>query len=470
MRQGRSIMKQGSRENKRVSCWYQRHLAGFVRYPSMLLHFLSTAGCSAGASFLVEVGQTRFLVDCARTRDALRTSGHESGAFGFDARSIDFVLLTQAHPEHTDLLPELRQAGFAGPVYATPAIHQLLSLLRPRLKPVRMLDNGHATTLSRNVQCRYRWAGHLPGSAIVEIWLNDGARRNKLVISGALGQPGSIPAQCPARIDAADVLVMSATCADRHHSPPAELAGELRDILQETLVQRRGNVILPALPFGQVQRLLYSLLCLTRLGNLRQPKVFIDSPTAAQEAPIMQAYLAACDTQARPRASTAAAETGLPYLYFVQSKDDSRALDLLRSGAIIIAGDDLGQAGRVRHHLLHHLPRRECSVVFTRRLVAGSLAQRLVDGARKVRLYGRHVPVRASIHLLEGLSGHADLAGLLAWTHGFKVAPRQTFVVQGETLAAATLAERLKANRGWHARVPAQGETVSLLNHDGEML
>jgi len=312
------------------------------------------------------------------------------------------------------------------------------------------------------IRCRFHDAGHILGSAIIEIQVSEGSRTTTLVFSGDLGQPGRPILRDPSVIAAADVLFIESTYGDRMHKELPATLEELAGVIEHTLESRRGNVIIPAFAVGRTQEIIYSLHQLTRQERLRDLNIFVDSPMATAATRITMQHLALFDEEARRLADWRAAGGSLPYLKFVGSVDESMALNRIRSGAIIISASGMCDAGRIKHHLRHNLGRSECSVLITGFQAQGTLGRRLVDGARRVRLLGEEISVRASIHTLGGFSAHADQRALLNWADGFRQPPRQVFVVHGEETAALALAHRLQTDKGWTVSVPEPGQSVTL--------
>ena len=217
---------------------------------------------------------------------------------------------------------------------------------------------------------------------------------------------------------------------------------------------------MPAFAVGRTQEVLYHLHRLTCEGRLRQPKVFVDSPMATEATRITRKHLELFDEQAKRLAGWHARGENLPYLHFTESVEESMALNRIRSGAIIISASGMCDAGRIRHHLRHNLPRRECSILFSGFQAQGTLGRRLIEGAERVRIFGEDIPVRAAIHSVDGLSAHADQKALLDWSRGFIHAPAHTFVVHGELFAAQTFAELLQQQLGWQVTVPEHGHVL----------
>ncbi|UJJ57753.1 MULTISPECIES: MBL fold metallo-hydrolase [Rhodanobacter] len=462
----------------------------------MQITFLGAAREVTGSCFLIETTTTRFLVDCGMFQGGREAAQRNRQAFGFDPSTIDFVLLTHAHIDHSGLLPKLTRAGFRGTIHATAATADLLQVMLPDsahiqemqalraqrgargardaqaiaaplytlrdadacLRQVQPHGYGRELRPHADVRCRFRDAGHILGSAILEVWVSEGERTTKLVFSGDLGQPGRVILRDPTPIAEADILFVESTYGNRLHKDLAATQEELIDVVERTLP--RGNVIVPAFAVGRTQEVLYHLHHLSREGWLRDLRIFVDSPMAAEATRITRQHLELFDENAVRLAGWHALGKDLPYLNFTGSVEESIALNQIRSGAIIISASGMCTAGRIRHHLRHNLGRAECSVLITGFQAQGTLGRRLADGADQVRLFGEDIPVRAAIHTVDGLSAHADRNALLAWTAGFARPPAQTFVVHGEEMAAQALASGLRVRPGWNVTVPAAGQQV----------
>ena len=450
----------------------------------MRIGFFGAAGEVTGSCTLVETDGCRFLVDCGMFQGGREAPARNRRRFGFDPAALDFVLLTHAHIDHSGLLPRLVREGFTGPIHATDATVDLAGVMLPDSGHIQEMDARRAQrrggpearrvpaplyTVQEardavlqmrrvpydrpfaphpSIECVFRDAGHILGSAIVQLTVREGDRTTRLVASGDLGQPGRPIVRDPSVIDEADVLLIESTYGDRpHRDLPATLA-ELEKVVADTL-HRGGNVIVPAFAVGRTQEMLYHLDQLARAGRLPKVQVYVDSPMAVAATGITARHQALFDAQARELEHWRRNRHDPSAVHFVASAEESMALNAQRSGRVIIAASGMCDAGRVKHHLRHNLGRPECSILITGFQAQGTLGRRLVDGARRVRIFGEEIPVRASIHTLGGLSAHADQPALLAWARQFRKPPRRTFVLHGEATAALALADRLEEQLHW---------------------
>lgn len=459
----------------------------------MKVTFHGAAREVTGSCYLFETATARFLVECGMYQGGREASGRNKQPFAFDPRTLDFVLLTHAHIDHSGLLPKLTRAGFAGPIYATDATVDLLAVMLSDSAHIQEVEAERANRRRKSagvspaytmqdamdclqqlqavpydeevsphpeLRCRFRDAGHILGSAILEIWVREGQTTTKLVLSGDLGQPGRAILRDPTVIEEADVLFIESTYGDRAHKDHAATMDELVQVLEHTLA--RGNVIVPAFAVGRTQEVLYHLHRLTCEGRLHKLNIYVDSPMATAATRITMQHLALFDEAGQHLARWHAAGRNLPSLRFTASVEESMALNRIRAGAIVISASGMCNAGRIKHHLRHNLGRRECSVLITGFQAQGTLGRKLVDGAKRVSIFGEEIAVRAGIHTLGGFSAHADLPALLAWAGGFERPPRQTFVVHGEESAALGFADRLRKDRGWAVTVPTPGQSIDL--------
>jgi metallo-beta-lactamase family protein len=473
---------------------------------AMRISFYGAAGEVTGSCTLVEAGGVRFLVDCGMFQGGpeARTKNLRALDFGFDVRGIDFVLLTHAHIDHSGLLPRLAVLGFRGPIYATPATIDLLEVLLPDsahiqekesewqlrqqhrrgkgggrsgvvpplytvieaqyclglLSPV---DYGDELRAAENVKVRFHDAGHILGSSWLEVTLGGEGHTRKLVFSGDLGMRDRPVLRDPERpVPEADLLLIESTYGDRLHRPLAETEAEIVAAFERTRAAG-GNLIIPSFAVGRTQEIIYILADLVRRGRLAPLKVYVDSPMANAATRITLAHPALLDSETRELLEWVEAHPDQMRIEFVADVEASKALNTVKSGAVIISASGMCEAGRIKYHLRENLPRSECSVLIAGFQAAGTLGRRLVDGARLVHVFGAPVPVRARISPVGGLSAHADQAELLHWLRGFHTPPRHTFVMHGEAEASAALARRIHEDLGWSGvTVPRAGTCVSL--------
>jgi metallo-beta-lactamase family protein len=458
----------------------------------MRLSFLGAAEEVTGSCFLVEIEGAKFLVDCGLFQGDRDADARNRAALDFDAGSLDFVLLTHAHLDLSGLLPRLAAFGFKGPVYATNATADLLAVMLPdsafinereaewkrrdgkKAEPLYTVKQAEAVT--RQVRCvRYdtefspcpavracfRDAGHILGAAIVETWVRTSGNTRKLVFSGDIGQPGQPIVRDPTPIEHADVLLVESTYGNRLHKTMAQTLQEFVRAVGDTF-ERGGNVVVPAFAVGRTQALLYLIAKLYRERRLPQLEVYVDSPMALAATEVTLRHLDIADDDAIEALRWIRSSGGRPAIRFVEQQAQSIALNSVKSGALIISASGMCDAGRIKHHLKHNLPRPECSIVFTGFQATGTLGRRIIDGARSVRIFGEEVPVRAQVHTIGGLSAHADRDALLGWLRRFRSAPGSVFVVHGEAQTAHGFAATVRQALGWSAAAPAAGSVVEL--------
>ncbi len=463
----------------------------------MRLTFLGAAGEVTGSCYLIETETVRFLVDCGMFQGGREADKKNRTAFTFDPKAVDFVLLTHAHIDHSGLLPRLSAWGFRGPVYCTTATADLLQVMlkdsafiqeketewrnksRPRSRSSQdwaplytvtqaetMLRQLHRVEYDQDVKphpairCHFRDAGHILGSAIIELWVNTQTGDKKIVFSGDLGQPGHPIVRDPCYIEHADIVLIESTYGNRMHRNLQETINELVHVITETLVHQRGNVIIPAFTVGRTQDLLFLLIDLYRQGKLPVMDIYVDSPMARAATEITLKHIALLDRESSEALRWMNDTAQKPRIHFVQDIEESKQLNH-RNGIIIISASGMCDAGRIKQHLKYNLDRPECSIVITGFQAQGTLGRRLVDGARQVRIYGEEIRVRATIHTIGGLSAHADQADLIDWLKHFRAMPEKIFVMHGEPQNAAALLMAIEQQLNWHAIVPAQLSSCS---------
>lgn len=475
----------------------------------MKLTFLGAAREVTGSSYLLEADGVRFLVDCGMFQGGREARDKNCRAFSFDPRTIDFVILTHAHIDHSGLLPRLVALGFKGRIYTTRATCDLLAVMLPdsahiqekeaeyqnlhrfrqgmarrdaargsfprdtaplytvaqaqaSLKQLNPVDYDLEIAPHPQVRCTFRDAGHILGSAIVEVWVGEGSRRRKLVFSGDLGQPARPLLRDPTPIFDADYLLVESTYGNRDHKSMQATQDELVTAINDTIERKGGNVIIPAFAVGRTQDMLYLLADLARQARIPKLSVFVDSPMATAATEITFKHMELLDAETHALMGRHGGAQYFRKLEFVEDVEESKALDRVTGGAVIISASGMCEAGRIKYHLRANLARRESTILITGFQAAGTFGRRLVDGAKRVRLLGEDIPVRADLYTLGGLSAHADRTALLAWLGHFRSKPRQVFVVHGEETVAKDFAADLKTQFDWNAMAPAPGQGVIL--------
>jgi metallo-beta-lactamase family protein len=450
-----------------------------------------------GSGYLVETATARVLVDFGMFQGSRATEARNPDLGPVDPLSLDAVVATHAHLDHTGRLPLLPSRGFRGPIHATPATvdfarlilsdsarlqradadRQSRRLLRAGKGPARPLyepsDVDALTPLfsalpyderrevADGVEIRLVDAGHILGSASVEMTVREHGRRRVVVFSGDVGLKGSPILRDPTPLEHADLVFLESTYGDRDHRPQDETLQEFRDIL-ERAVRERQKVLVPAFAIGRTQEVLYRLAELVHGGQLPEFPVYLDSPMAIAATRLYAKHRALFDEEAGARMRRGPFLHELGNLRFLEAAAESRALNDSWDMGLIVAGSGMCDGGRMVHHLRHNLWRRNVAVLIVGFQAQGSLGRRLVDGAREVRIFGEKVAVRAAVHTLGGFSAHAGQAGLVAWA-GHLAASRPRFVLtHGEPRACEGLRTALQEHLGVEAECPDRGAIIAL--------
>jgi metallo-beta-lactamase family protein len=462
----------------------------------MDIQFHGAAREVTGSCFLVRTGDRRLLIDCGLIQGAPADEARNRQPFPFNPRDVDAVVLTHAHLDHSGRLPLLVKAGFRGPVYTHRATRDLCQIMlkdaaslnekdaehenRRRLRQgkrlveplysrsdaekamrqFQSLDYDTERQLLPGVRLRLRDAGHILGSAIVELWLEENGSRRKIVFSGDLGHADAPILRNPEIVHEADLVVLESTYGDREHRPWAETIVELGEVFREAR-RDEGNILIPAFAIGRSQELLYFLKQHGREWGIDQWTVFLDSPMAIEATEVYGRHWKLFDAEASGRHKKAGDPFSMPNLHFSRTAAQSMAINRVRAGAIVIAGSGMCDGGRIRHHFKHNLWREQCHVIFAGFQARGTLGRKIIDGAQTIKLWGETIRVAARIHTVGGLSAHAGQSGLLQWYQSFERRPAVA-LVHGEPEPMEALARRLHS---LHATVllPAAGERIDLL-------
>jgi metallo-beta-lactamase family protein len=460
----------------------------------MFIQVCGAARAVTGSCYLLEVGESRFLVDCGMHQGGEKEEALNFQRFPFDPDELDFVLLTHAHIDHSGRLPRLVRQGFSGPIYATPATCDLVEIMlldsayiqemeaewqtrkarragrrdveplyaegdaRKTVPLLKTVDYRTLRELAPGVAFKFHDAGHILGSAFLELRLEERGERVRVLFSGDVGQPDRPIIRDPEIIEEADFLIMESTYGDRLHENNGAPEDQLAEILEQAK-RTGGNVIIPAFAVGRTQEVVYFLRQIIEERGLEMP-IYVDSPLASRATEIYRRHREIFDDEAWKLVGEPGGIFDYPGLHYTVSADESRALNE-KKGVVIISASGMADAGRIRHHLKHNLWRPESHVVIVGYQAQGSLGRRLLDGADTVRIFGDEIAVRAHIHDITGLSAHADQGQLLAWASHFKK-PRLVILTHGEPQAAATLRGLLEEKLGFTVAVANLNEVFDL--------
>ncbi len=455
--------------------------------------FFGAAGTVTGSRFLLEHDGQRVLVDCGlfQGRKELRLRNWDR--WPIEPKSIDAVVLTHAHIDHTGGLPRLVRDGFRGPVYCTGGTKDLSGIMLPDSARIQEEEaryankrgySRHAPALPlyeeqdafaalrlfesfgyerrRNIvpgiSLEFRRAGHILGSAICSFELT--ATKQRVVFTGDLGRYNAPILRDPEKVERATTLIAESTYGDREHGEHDPLK-TLADAVNDT-VTRGGMLVIPAFAVGRTQDILYRLGILERDRRIPELPVFVDSPMACDATPLYLAHSHEHDFEMRHILDEGHTPLRTANTRFVTSSRESKAINSFRGPGVIISASGMATGGRVLHHLKHRLGDDRSSVLFVGYQSEGTRGRRLLEGEKQVKLLGELIDVRAKILNISGFSAHADWHEMLQWMEGFETPPKQTLLVHGETSALEALRQKVAA-KGWPVAVPRHLEKVELV-------
>ncbi len=469
----------------------------------MRITFMGAAQTVTGSCYLVETDQTSFLVDCGMHQGQPEETKLNRLPFPFDIASVDFMLLTHAHIDHSGRIPKLYRDGFDKSIYTTKATAELCAIMLPDSGHIQEMEeewqmrkNGRAGKAyeealytmqdgidacklfsqvhydeefrpAPDVRVIMRDAGHILGSAILEIWITEDGKETKVVFSGDLGNKNIPIMRDPAIIDGADYLIIESTYGDRLHAEMSDdKVTRFVSIINDTIA-RGGNVIIPSFAVGRTQEIIYELnkeeekYRNSRSAFMRTP-VYIDSPMAVSCTKVFRDNEDCFDEEAREYIRNGDNPLEFPNLHFTASVEESKELNMSEESKIIISASGMCDAGRIKHHLKHNLWRKDSSVIFVGYQAVGTLGRRLVDGAKKVRIFDEEIAVNARIETIEGFSGHADRDGLLDWIGAMTVKPAKIFCVHGEPEVIERYSRSIEDTFSIPTYIPKLDESVEL--------
>jgi metallo-beta-lactamase family protein len=449
-----------------------------------------------GSAYLVQTGAANVLVDFGLFQGAKKVENYNRLPTK-DIAVVDAVVLTHAHLDHTGRLPLLTKTGYQGPIYATPATIDLTGLIlrdsarlqqadverenrrrqregRPLLEPLytaedamklrplaKALAYDRPTEVASGIMVRVVEAGHMLGSASLEMTIEDGSRNRVVVFSGDLGPRGAPLHRDPTPFQHADIVFMESTYGDRDHRPLGETAVEAREVVRKA-VEAKGKILVPVFAIGRTQLLLFLLAGAFKRKTLPPFPIFIDSPMAIEATKIYAKHGELFDVEALAMRKSGELRTNLETAQFCPTLDDSRALNDIEGPCLIMAGAGMCNGGRILHHFRHNLARPSTTVLIVGYQSHGSLGRMLVDGKKFVTIFGEKIPVRASVHTFGGLSGHAGQTDLLRWFDTLAPSRPRVVLTHGEDRGRKPLGRIIEERYHLKVEYPNLGDEIKI--------
>ncbi len=473
----------------------------------MKITFLGATKMVTGSNFLVEGAGKKFLVDCGMYQGGDRDEMQNHEPFAYDVNEIDFMLLTHAHIDHSGRIPKLYKEGYRNPVITTKATRDLCSIMLPdsghiqeqeiewrnrkrkregkeALPPLYTAQDAIDTMeifkpvnydeiieIDPNIYVRFNDAGHMLGSAIIEVWVKEDGKETKAVFTGDLGNNDIPLLSSPTMIETADYLVMESTYGGRLHMRNDDKANLFLNIVSETL-DKGGTVVIPSFAVGRTQEILYELNNLKdaqdsedfkkKYATLMKAPVYVDSPLAISATEIFKENANLFDEETQAVIESGDNPLEFPGLQFTRTADESKALNEKNESSIIISASGMCEVGRIKHHLKHHLWDPNSTILFVGYQAPGTLGRRIVDGEKRVKIFGEEIAVNARIEYIEGYSGHADQEWLMNFVYSFITKPKHIFLVHGEPTGQEILKSKIVDEIGLPVTIPEYGQTYTL--------
>ena len=473
----------------------------------MKITFLGAAKTVTGSNFLVEAAGKKFLVDCGMYQGKATEEKENSDPFRFNVNEIDFMLLTHAHIDHSGRIPKLYNEGYRNPIIATKATCDLCTIMLPdsghiqemeiewknkkrkregkeplpplytaeeatkSLELFRRVKYDEIIDIDENIKVRFNDAGHMLGSSIIEVWVNENGKTEKAVFTGDLGNNDIPLLASPTMIESTDYLVMESTYGSRLHMRNDDKAELFLNIVSETL-NNGGTVVIPSFAVGRTQEIVYEINKLKEKRNdeefkqkyrtLMNVPVFVDSPLAISATEIFRENMDLFDDDVKEAMKKGDNPLEFPGLQFTRTAEESKALNEMDKPAIIISASGMCEVGRIKHHLKHNLWNPKSTILFVGYQAPGTLGSRLVNGEKKVKIFGEEISVNARIEYIEGYSGHADQEWLLNFIYSFIKKPKHIFLVHGEEDSQIVLRDKILETTNIPVTIPDFGETYEL--------
>lgn len=457
--------------------------------------FLGAAGTVTGSKHLLQTRNRNYLIDCGLFQGTKENRRKNWEPMGIAAADIDRIFLTHAHIDHTGYLPRLCRTSFKGEIHCTPATHELCEILlrdsahlqeedaywankkgfskhKPALPLFTQEDVERTLTyfsplhygedmyLDEDFRVKFKDAGHILGSALVDMKLLDGDRSRKIVFSGDLGQPDNVILRDPVQVYNVDYLIVESTYGDRLHG---ELSGsdELARVVNES-IDRGGVLVIPSFAVERTQVILFTLRELEDKRAIPELPIYVDSPMAINATEVFENRLVDLNLDTRIKKLEGKKVFHPERLTYCLTREESKAINAEQGPAIIISSSGMATGGRILHHLVNRLPDEKNTILFVGYQAMGTRGRSLVEGAEQVKIHGRYIPVTARVENIPAFSGHADYNAILAWLMGFNRPPLKTFIVHGEPESSNALAEKIRRQFGWEVEVPVQGDRFEL--------
>ena len=476
----------------------------------MKITFLGATGTVTGSNFLVEGAGKRFIVDCGLYQGSTKEELLNAKPFAYDPASLDFMLVTHAHIDHTGRIPKLYKDGFKGPAYATKATVDLCSIMLPdsghiqetevaytnkkrmRSGNVEMMEPIYTEEdavkcidifepvkydeiidITPEIQVRFNDAGHMLGSAMIEVWITEDGKQQKIVFSGDIGNKDLPLLSYPTMIESTDYLVMESTYGDRNHIETQDKAERFLDIVAET-VEKGGTVVIPSFAVGRTQEILYEL---DKIKDQHQDDeefkkkyevvmnipVYVDSPLAVDATEVFRKNMDLFKEEVQEVINRGDDPLTFNNLHFTRTTEESKALNDSDESCVIISASGMCDVGRIKHHLKHHIWNPNDTILFVGYQAPGSLGHRIVSGEPSVKILGEEFNVNARVEYIEGYSGHADQEGLIDFVASFRTkSPDHIFLVHGEPEPQATLKQKIQEETNIDVIIPSYGEEYTL--------
>lgn len=463
----------------------------------MKLTFCGGARTVTGTSFLLEAAGKKILLDCGMFQGGKKLRERNFSHYLFDPAEIDYIILSHAHIDHSGLIPRLVKDGFRGRIVATPATVDLAGVMlpdsgyiqmmeaewtnrknmragRPLVEPLYTIEDAqealkyfegvdYYTTyaISPQINLTFYDAGHILGSAITELTIYENEQTLKLVFSGDLGKSNQPIIRDPDIIEEADYLIIESTYGTRDHEQEEQRQEILKRVILETLA-RQGNIVVPSFAVGRTQDMLYCLSRLMLKGEIPNIPIYVDSPLAISATEIFSRHPECFDLEMRKLLHDGQDPFNFPEVIFTRSMEESKKINELKGGAMIISASGMAEAGRIKHHLKHNLWRPEATILFVGYQAEGTLGRRIKDGAKRVKIFGEEIIVNAQIVTIDGFSAHADRTELLRWLRKFRTKPKKVFLVHGEEDVLPQFAAQIEQELNLTTYIPQYKETVEL--------